>query len=238
MCLSGCISSLMLGRCAIYLFSLTLNHSLLQVSTSQEVCRGKPALLNLSVSTLYFWQCKQFTGHWSDWSGIGTGCQWRWWSHSPWRCSRKGWISQWGMWLVVRRDGLMVGMDDLSSLSNLNGCTGKNHPVMVMHPWGLGFFAAFPCSLLEWMQTSQGRNRSQCRCTHCTSKHNSSGIFLCWCRANTNTSGCNRRCLNEGRSNANNLLPCCKDATARPINDRIKGIWVGAGNTLTNTILP
>lgn len=45
---------------------------------------------------------------------------------------------------MVRRDELMVGMDDLSSLSNLNGCTGKNHPVMVMHPRGLGFFCCFP----------------------------------------------------------------------------------------------
>lgn len=43
---------------------------------------------------------------------------------------------------------------------------------------------------------------------------------------------------NEGRSNTNNLLSCCRDATTRPINGHIKGIWVGAGNTLTNTILP
>lgn len=51
-----------------------------------------------------------------------------------------------------------------------------------------------------------------------------------WCRA--------RCCLQEGRSNANNLLSCCKDATRRPVNGHIKGIRVGAGNTLTNTILP
>ena len=24
-----------------------------------------------------------------EWSGIGTGCPGKWWSHHPWRCSKK-----------------------------------------------------------------------------------------------------------------------------------------------------
>ena len=26
--------------------------------------------------------------NWCKWSGAGTGCPGRWWSHCPWRCSR------------------------------------------------------------------------------------------------------------------------------------------------------
>jgi len=25
---------------------------------------------------------------WKEWSGIGTGCPGKWWSHHPWRCSK------------------------------------------------------------------------------------------------------------------------------------------------------
>jgi len=31
-----------------------------------------------------------------EWSGMGTGCPERWWSHWPWRCSRNVWTLYWG----------------------------------------------------------------------------------------------------------------------------------------------
>ena len=31
-------------------------------------------------------------------SGAGMGCPGRWWSHRPWRCSRKVWMLCWGTW--------------------------------------------------------------------------------------------------------------------------------------------
>ena len=41
-----------------------------------------------------------------EWWGIGTGCPGGWWSHCPWRCSRKGQMWHWETWLVG-----MVGID-------------------------------------------------------------------------------------------------------------------------------
>jgi len=32
------------------------------------------------------------------WSGTGMGCPRRWWSHRPWRCSRKVWTLRCGTW--------------------------------------------------------------------------------------------------------------------------------------------
>ena len=32
------------------------------------------------------------------WSGTGLGCPERWWSHRPWRCSKKVWTLCWGTW--------------------------------------------------------------------------------------------------------------------------------------------
>jgi len=35
-----------------------------------------------------------------EWSGTGTGCPGRWWSHHPWRCLRTVEMWHWGTWLV------------------------------------------------------------------------------------------------------------------------------------------
>ena len=32
------------------------------------------------------------------WSGTGMGCSGRWWSHWPWRCSKKVWMLYWRTW--------------------------------------------------------------------------------------------------------------------------------------------
>lgn len=33
-----------------------------------------------------------------QWWGIRTGCPGRWWTHCPWRCSRRRYMWNWGIW--------------------------------------------------------------------------------------------------------------------------------------------
>jgi len=52
-----------------------------------------------------------------EWSGIGTGCPGRWWSHHPWRGSNNVWILHFGTWFSRHGGvGLMVVLDDLRGL--------------------------------------------------------------------------------------------------------------------------
>jgi len=53
----------------------------------------------------------------TEWSGIGTGCPGKCWSHHPWRCSKNTliWHSRtWFSW--YGGDGFIVGLDDLRGL--------------------------------------------------------------------------------------------------------------------------
>jgi len=52
-----------------------------------------------------------------EWSGFGTGCPGRWWSHHPWRCSKNVYMWHFGTWFSRHGgDGLTVGVDDLRGL--------------------------------------------------------------------------------------------------------------------------
>ena len=52
-----------------------------------------------------------------EWSGIGTGCPGKWWSHHPWRGSKTVWMWHFKTWFNrYGGDGLTVGLDDLRGL--------------------------------------------------------------------------------------------------------------------------
>ena len=52
-----------------------------------------------------------------EWSGTGTGCPGRWWSHHPWRCSKNVQMWHLGTWFSRQGGvGLTAGLDDLRGL--------------------------------------------------------------------------------------------------------------------------
>jgi len=52
-----------------------------------------------------------------EWSGIGAGCPWQWWSPHPWRGSKTVWMWHLGTWFSRHGGvGWMVGLDDLRGL--------------------------------------------------------------------------------------------------------------------------
>jgi len=87
------------------------------VSSPKEPAIGQEAMASSCIRGGLDWISEKISAL-KEWSGLGPGCPWQWWSPHPWRGSETVWMWPLGTWLSRHGGvGLVVGLDDLRGLS-------------------------------------------------------------------------------------------------------------------------